>query len=327
MLAANAAEIALAQVIVSTLQDHTSLGVRLQELPFDWKDAPHRLTGNFYYLSFADGVPTVDQFIDYLYGCLIPYCLPKKVYHPVLQHADPKKDFARIVRLGDTARHLFINAKNQLESGGEAGELILYALLEWALKSPKFVAKMYLKTNNNMPVHGTDGIHLGYDPDTDKMTVYFGESKIYNTFSGAADAAFSSINELIKNTGQITREIDILLNDSDLDMLPDPVKMKICDYIDPYSNSHLSLNKKVVHACFLGFDYKSYKRILKLPPSNVNSKFEEVYLKRISAACRVINRHYSTRLPLTTNLHIFLLPFTSIEEFRGKFYHKIGIAA
>ena len=161
----------LAEAMAALLKDHAGLGIRLQEVPFDWVSGMHRLTGSFHYITFADGVPTVQEFVEYLYDCLIPYCLPKSKVRDALQGIDPALDYHRIVRLGDDAKSLFIKAKNQLESGGEPGELILYALLEWVLKAPRLVSKMYLKTNNNMPVHGTDGIHLGYDEAKDLLTI------------------------------------------------------------------------------------------------------------------------------------------------------------
>lgn len=320
-------QLALAGAMTALLKDHAGLGIRLKEVPFDWTSGVHRLTGSFHYITFADGVPTVQEFVEYLYDCLIPYCLPKSKVRDALQGIDPALDYHRIVRLGDDAKSLFIKAKNQLESGGEPGELILYALLEWVLKAPRLVSKMYLKTNNNMPVHGTDGIHLGYDEAKDLLTIYFGESKIYQSFSSAADAAFTSMAELLANSGQISREIEILNNLSDLNSLEPAFRAKIADYINPYSTSKLMLQKRIVHACLLGFEYSAYNRILALEPEKVASAFEEKYKKRIGSACRVIERHYGKRLPVTTNLHLFLLPFPSLKLFRSAFYKKLGVTA
>lgn len=320
-------QLAFAAAITALLKDHSGLGIRLKEVPFDWTSGKHRLTGSFHYINFADGVPTVHEFVEYLYDCLIPYCLPKSKVRDALQGIDPVLDYNRIVRLGDDAKSLFIKAKNQLDSGGEPGELILYALLEWVLKAPRLVSKMYLKTNSNMPVHGTDGIHLGYDESKDLLTIYFGESKIYKSFSSAADAAFTSMAELLTNSGQISREIEILNNLSDLNSLDPAFQAKIADYINPYSTSKLTLQKRIVHACLLGFEYAAYNRILVLEPDKVASTFEEQYKKRIGSACRVIERHYSKRLPVTTNLHFFLLPFPSLRVFRAAFYEKLGVAA
>jgi hypothetical protein len=316
---------ALAEAMAALLKDHASLGIRLKEVPFDWTSGMHRLSGSFHYITFADGVPTVQEFVEYLYDCLIPYCLPRSKIRDALQGTDPAVDYHRIIRLGDDAKSLFIRAKNQLESGGEPGELILYALLEWVLKAPRLVSKMYLKTNNNMPVHGTDGIHLGYDEAKDLLNVYFGESKIYQSFSSAADSAFTSMAELLANAGQISREIEILNNLSDLNSLDPVFRAKIADYINPYSTSQLTLQKRIVHACLLGFEYAAYNRILALEPSKVASAFEEKYKKRIGSACRVIERHYGKRLPVTTNLHLFLLPFPSLQVFRAAFYEKLGV--
>jgi hypothetical protein len=318
---------ALADAIAALLKDHSGLGIRLTQVPFNWASGMHRLTGSFHYIRFADGVPTIQEFIEYLYDCLIPYCLPKSKIQNILKEINPAVDYARVVRLHDDAKGLFIKAKNQLESGGEPGELVLYTLLEWVLKAPRLVSKMYLKTNSNMPVHGTDGIHLGYDQAKDLLTVYFGESKIYQSFSSAADAAFTSMAELLANAGQISREIEILNNLSDLSSLPPAFQVKIAEYINPYSTSHLQLQKRIVHACLLGFEYTAYKRILALEPANVASAFEDQYKKRIGSACRVIERHYGKRLPVTTNLHLFLLPFPSISAFRAAFYEKLGVTA
>lgn len=319
--------VALAEAMAALLKDHSHLGIRLKEVPFSWTSGLHRLSGSFHYMTFADGVPTVNEFVEYLYDCLIPYCLPKFKINNALSSANPLTDYHRIVRLGDDAKNLFIKAKNQLESGGEPGELILYALLEWVLKAPRLVSKMYLKTNNNMPVHGTDGIHLGYDEGKDLMTIYFGESKMYKDFSSAADAAFKSMAELIANAGQISREIEILNNLSDLGSLPAPFQAKLAEYINPYSSSHLTLQKRIVHACLLGFEYSAYNRVLALEPEKVALAFEKQYKKRVGSACRVIERHYGKRLPITTNLHLFLLPFPSLNEFRIAFYNKLGMVA
>lgn len=315
----------LVAALTALLKDHSRLNIHLQEVPFDWPTGFHRLAGKFYYISFADGEPTVQDLVEYLYDCLVPYCLPKKKVLRVLQLAEQTKDFSRIIRLGDEAKSLFIQSKNQLDMGGEPGELILYALLEWALSAPRIVSKMYLKTNANMPVHGTDGIHLQHDDETGLLTVYFGESKIYGNFAQAAASAFESMSQLISNTGQISREIEILNTYSDIDALDQPFREKIAEYIDPYSSTASSLKKRIVHACLLGFEYPAYKRILQMPPQDVSSAFERQYAKRVSGICRIIERHYCKSLPVTANLHVFLLPFPSLEDFRRRFYQKLGI--
>lgn len=316
---------ALASAFASLLKDHSQLGLRLKEIPFDWNTEHHRLYGKFFYITFIDGVPSVQDFVEYLYDCLLPYCLPKKLLQKVVPDSSAPLDLSRIVRLGDETKGLFIKAKSQLDSGGEPGELILYALLEWALKAPRLVSKMYLKTNANMPVHGTDGIHLGFDPASEMMTIYFGESKIYQSFSSAAQAAFSSIGELITNSEQISREIAILNNMSDLDALDSAFREKVLEYIDPYSSSASSLMRRTVHACLLGFEYAAYKKLLVLPPDIVAARFEAQYKKRIAGICCVIERHYSKTLPPTINLHMFLLPFPSVQDFRKAFYLKLGV--
>ncbi len=325
---ANIDQDGLAAVLGRLIKDHSGLGIRLSQVPFDWPADSHRLSGSFYYITFsADGAPTQQEFIEYIYDCLVPFCLPRKKIAAALNAYDAAKDYTKIIRLNDEARELFIKARSVLKTGGEPGELILYALLEWVLGAPRIASKMYLKTNANMPVHGTDGIHLGYDVQKDILTVYFGESKLFKTFAEGAGSAFQSITELINNSGQLRREIEILNNLSDLDSLPEAFRNRIADYINPYSDKTASLNKRIVHACLLGFEYPAYNRILKLKPSEISAAFEAQYRKRIASACRTVDRHYSKSLPPTTNLHLFLLPFPSLLQFRKGFYEKIGVVA
>lgn len=315
----------LAKAIETLLKDHSSVGIRLKEVLFKWQTSHHRLSGSFYYLTFADGIPTVDEFAAYLYESIISYCLPKSKINAALSGIDLLKNHAPLIRLHDDAKSLFIRAKNQLKTGGEAGELILYVLLEWVLKAPRLVSKMYLKTSANMPVHGSDGIHIGYDPDSDIISIYFGESKLYQSFSSAADAAFKSILDFVSNSGQVAREIEILNNLSDLEILPTEFQTRISEYINPYSKSSQSLNKRLVHACLLGFEYGFYGRLSKADPAKVAAIFEERYKKRIASACRVVERRYAEQLPPKENLHLFLLPFPSLSDFRKSFYGKLGI--
>lgn len=324
---ANVDSAALVSALKAMLKNHEPLKLRLVEVPFDWKATGHRLSGCFYYIRFSsDGVPNVAELVDYLFDCLIPFCLPKTRYLPVLESADPLVDYPKIVRLSEEAKSLFIKAKSIVQNGGEPGELILFALLEWAIRAPRMVSKMYMKTNSQMPVHGTDGIHLGYNAVSDQMTIYFGESKIFKEFSVAATSAFDSMFDLIGNSRQISREIEILNNLSDLEALGEPFKSRILDYINPYSESESSLNRRVVHACLLGFEYTAYKRILKLKPGDVKAEFEKQYLRRVASACRVVERHYCGKLPATANLQLFLLPFPSMADFRKEFYNKLGVS-
>ncbi len=105
----------------------------------------------FFYVRFQEDVPRIDHFISKLCDKVVPFCLKREK----LRNYDPTN-----------ARRLYLEAKNkfaQPKDGktGEPGELIVYFLLEGTVRAPKVFSKMSLKTNNQMHVHGADGVHLG----------------------------------------------------------------------------------------------------------------------------------------------------------------------
>lgn len=60
---------------------------------------------------------------------------------------------------------------------GEPGELIAFVILEAFFQAPQIACKMYLKTNENMPVHGS--VHIKFDESKDSIEILWGESKLY----------------------------------------------------------------------------------------------------------------------------------------------------
>src|SRR3546814_10487872 len=67
---------------------------------------------------------------------------------------------AAVSQLNQRALALFKRVRKASNRSGEAGELLLYLLTEWILGAPQIIAKMGLKTNPQMPVHGSDGVHV-----------------------------------------------------------------------------------------------------------------------------------------------------------------------
>ncbi len=184
---------------------------RLREVSLTW-GKEITAVGKFFYLSFRDGIPTVDEFIDYIYNQIIPFCIPAKEIRETAKKFEETKDTALWLRLGDKARNLFIKARNERVTTGEPWELILYIILEAALLAPQVASKMYLKTSEMMPVHGADSIHMTYDNVSSVLTLFWGESKLYQQLSATLDEMIKSISAFILPKGGRSpkeRDIDI----------------------------------------------------------------------------------------------------------------------
>ncbi|MGN5476907.1 HamA C-terminal domain-containing protein [Cupriavidus basilensis] len=117
----------------------------------------------------------------------------------------------------------------------EAGELLLYALIEHYLRAPLIVSKMRLKTSTNMPVHGADGLHAGWCEKTDALILYFGESKMHQTFASAMQDAAESVAALVTNKdGRLERELDLRSNFYDLGNFPEKGIEYLLRFLNPF---------------------------------------------------------------------------------------------
>lgn len=102
------------------------------------------------------------------------------------------------MKLSQVAREKF---KDALKNKGELGEFLLFCFLEGHLDAPQIIAKYELKTAQNMPVHGSDGIHIKQNENS-YYHLIFGESKTYATLKSAITDAFNSINEFMLEINQ-----------------------------------------------------------------------------------------------------------------------------
>ena len=58
--------------------------------------------------------------------------------------------------------------------------------------APQLIAKMSLKTNPKMPVHGADGVHVRYSKADKRLLLYWGESKVHADVGAAISAGFKA---------------------------------------------------------------------------------------------------------------------------------------
>lgn len=263
---------------------YNGFNARFSELKYDWHIKDIQVEGRFFYLTFKDGKVSLDDFVDYIYWNTVNFCVPEKERKRLRQKFIETNDHRYIFELTDKARRLFIKAKEQQLTTGEPGELILFILLEAALKAPQIACKMHLKTNVNMPVHGSDGIHISYDNSSGLLTLYWGESKLCHQLSNALDKVCESIkNFLDDGTGDPPRERDLEILKDHISIDNDMAKEEILKYFDPYEGKSNKVRESF--ACFVGFDFNVLTSIEDINKDKVKDYFETEYLKRIESAC------------------------------------------
>jgi hypothetical protein len=303
--------------------NHSEFDAHIKHLVFDWQPKSHLLDGEFLYPLFGAGGPNIDALVKYIYRSLVPYCLPRAEIKKVTAAAFATQDMNAIIALGDRARELFVRTRGAAMTGGEAGELILFLILEALVKAPLLVSKMSLKTNSNMNIHGRDGVHVRYCPTLKGLVLHLGESKLHEGLPSAVDDAIVSITEYLGDLALREREIEIINGNMDLTGLAPEAAQHLRELLNPYQSPPPVLH--TIHTCFVGFKYGGYAKVAGLASDTVEAEFKKLYAERAAKIATQIQEKVGKGLPAPNNLRFFVMPFPDLETFRTTFAQKLGV--
>lgn len=267
------------------------------------------VTGNirFHHLkNDGNGRPMVKALAEMLYSYIIDYCIASR------NRADPLTT-QQATRLAKEARNLFRHPN--LEDGkddrtGEAGEALLFFLMEAVLRAPQMVAKMELKTNRRDEVKGSDGIHACWNAEENMIEFYFGESKFYKNVNAAITSALASIADFHEN-GMYKHEFSIVTKHfkyADEKMKRDLSALVIGGEPGP--------GARINHACLIGYDWDEYTRIapkdMRAAVGDRLTRDGREIVNKLNSALSGFERKYLC-------FEIFFLPFPSVSDFRNEF--------
>jgi hypothetical protein len=228
-----------------------------------------------------------------------------------------------IARLEQEARSLFIRARKSSKRTGEAGELLLYLLTEWLLDAPQIIAKMSLKTSAQMPVYGSDGVHVRFDSNSKHLIFYSGEAKLHKNLADAMASAVTSIQSATSRE-KIQHEIDLVQRHIDFSGLDDPARTSLLRYLDPFDEA--SNDRIEAVTCLVGFDFAGYMNLGERGPEGSEASFRNL----ATAKLREVGPAFATALidaGLTRQrVELFLFPVPSVTILRDLFQDQIGWA-
>jgi hypothetical protein len=180
---------------------------------------------------------------------------------------------------------------------------------------------MVLKTNSEMHVHGSDGIHAGVNDDG-KLALYWGESKLYQNVNEAVKACFTSLAPFLLDTGgsNATQERDLQLMRDGLS-LDDPNLLEALKrFLDPDDPTFNKMEYRGL--CLVGFDSKSY-------PTSPNSiktlKVKQAIETSFKSYKKQILNVVTEKQLESFTIEIFCLPFPSVEKFRMAFRNELSL--
>lgn len=252
--------------------------------------------------SDASDRPRVKALANQLALEVLFYCVPRGDIVR-MQAMSPTDQIRESVRLSKEAARLW--TKSQPNSG-EGGELLLYAMLEQGLGVPQILSKMSLKTNTNMQIHGTDGVHAKIVADG-TLALYWGEAKIYAKLSDALANCFTSITPYLLGA---STEQDTWLIRHYADLGDPTLTSRVLEYFD--HDSPKSAEVEVRGACLVGFSHDDYPNLPKKQAEMQDLLDNSVTEWQNKVQSRIIANNVTAY-----EIEIFFLPIPSAEDFRS----------
>jgi len=265
-------------------------------------------TLRFKHLKFdGNGEPKFNDLANCLADYLIEYSFS------IRRRGNPQKghDFSKLRR---EAKDLL----RKSDVSGEAGEILLYFLLETVLEAPQLVAKIDLKTNPNKEINGSDGIHMKYVDGKELLEIYFGEAKLEQNIYNALTHAFESL-ENFHESKLLEHELGIVT--SHYKWADDKTKEAVINFLDRQSPVG---ECRYNHACLIGYDWNEYSKLSTDERESFINNFKSIYLKDISRIYNLFEKRYKGFKFKHYNLEVFFLPFKSVQEFRNAFLNAIS---
>lgn len=276
------------------------------------------------YLRFEEDEPRDDAFIEFLLDSIIAYAIPKKKRLAAIARSNESRtraDTRPLARLQREARRLFLEYDpSNIGRFGEVGELIAYCVAERHIGAAQIAAKLSLKTNSNMPVHGIDGIHAKFVDGV--MNVFWLESKLAQSANDGAKEFAMSTAAFSSSRAQYLRELTIITDFSNLDALPQDQRDVLLSYFDMYESESV-LQKRDRHVGFICYDEKLYSNTIPIddtkPPSIHEEHFVALYSKQHKHHDDALLKHLKKNNVKPTKSSAFFIAVPSVDALRQKF--------
>lgn len=267
-------------------------------------------TIRLHHLKFnANGQPKIDDLASCLAKHAIDYAISTR-HRPFNMNAQEAMHYSQ------QARRLFrvvATDNDASDLAGEAGELLLYFLLETVLEAPQVVAKIELKTNPALEVNGSDGIHMKWNADDELVDVYFGESKMYGDVGNALTAAFASIESFHANG---MREHEYSMVTKYFKGSDDHVKDAVTELLD---TGRPGPDARINHACLIGYEWAAEGVDAQQAAAEIEAEFRLQFTAQAPRLRGMLQTRLDNCNRRQYGFQVFFLPFGSVQAFRDAF--------
>ncbi|MFO0832378.1 MAG: DUF1837 domain-containing protein [Phycisphaerales bacterium] len=281
-------------------------------------------TTRLHHLKFdANGQPKVDALAKCLVNHAIDYAISAR-NRPAVMTA---QEGARYMQEARKLFRVVAAPVGTADLAGEAGELLLYFLLEAVIGAPQVVAKIELKTNPALEVNGSDGIHMRWNATDNLVDVYFGESKMYTDVGAALTNAFKSIENFHTNG---MRDHEYSMVTKFFKGVDDNVKAAVAEVLD---TGKPGPGARINHACLIGYDWTATGMTPGQALAAIEAEYCRQYLLEAPRLHTLLKARFDTCQRATNGcqpppcqcqwkqyrFEVFFLPLASVQAFRDAF--------
>lgn len=263
----------------------------------------------------VNNIPAVELLAGAMSKAALDFCIPRKRISAAYDAYRDTGSTEEMVALSEQVRSLFVASTKS----GEGGELLLFILMERILKKPQILSKMALKTNTQVHVHGSDGVHASLGNDG-VLDVYWGESKLYESSSTAFKDCFESIAPFLHADGEERRKQDLLLVRDHLNVEEAALATHLLEYFDESNPKRLKVRWNGV--CLIGFDKKNYLNI-----SNLDEPNQEAIRKSVNRWRQTVRNRIREFDIIEVNIDAFCIPVPNVDDLRSRVMKRLGVPA
>ena len=266
----------------------------------------------------GNGRLRINALAEFMRDRVIRFVIPRKDVQAAETVKEKSGDMSAYIRLHERAKRAFTAVKNT----GEGGEFLLFALAEKEFSLAQILSKMSLKTSTKMHYHGADGVYASMD-DTGVLSLYWGESKLYDNPTTAITDCLNSLAPHITNglgesspSGQ-----DIVLLNEYADIGDDAACAILKRFLDP--NDPQAQKLKICGIALATFDSDAFPQ--GGAPGGLWEEIE-VALKKVLPNWQA---HIKKRLGIEEltafDIHFICLPMACANDFRKAFLGLLGV--
>lgn len=291
-------------------------------------ERPSQPSTTLMHVRFLENKANVEKLAHYLWLCAQNYSLSRRrrieIQKQISEAAPGDLSVAGLVTT--TVRNAFLEFNKAFpHRSSEVGELLAYCVALEQLGATQLLAKMALKTNNNMPVHGLDGIHGKVENGW--LNLFFLESKLSSSANAGAKEFAESIAEFSNNTKQYQREYQLVKELGNLDALPASDKELALEYFDVFGSSSIPKRERYI-GIILYSDAKAFDAVPPVDddyePHYYEKFFSEEYAKQLSHHQEAVLKHLQNFGATPENCRVYFVVVPDANELREMLYQVMG---